>query len=50
MFQLLDSTSYNHIDDSIAYFESIFTILYDNERFERGHLKIEKFPNFLKIF
>jgi len=42
MFQLMDSTSHNHIDDSIAYFESNYTILYDKGKVERGPLKIER--------
>ena len=42
MFQLIDSTSYNHIDDSIAYFEPTYTTIYDNGKTERGFLKIEK--------
>ena len=42
MFQLIDSTSYNHIDDSIAYFESTYTIIYDNGKAGNGSLKIEK--------
>jgi len=42
MFQLMDSTSYNHIDDSIAYFESTYTTIYDNGKKGGGPLKIEK--------
>ena len=42
MFQLIDSTSVNRIDDSIAYFESSYTTIYDNGKVEEGPLKIEK--------
>ena len=42
MFQLIDSTLINHIDESIAYFESIYTTIYENGKFEEGPLKIEK--------
>ena len=42
MFQLMDSTSYNHIDDSIAYFESSYRTIYENGNSEKGPLKIEK--------
>ena len=42
MFQLIDSKSYNHIDESIAYFESTYTTIYDNGKIEEGPLKIEK--------
>jgi len=42
MFQLIDSSSYNRIDESIAYFESTYTTIYDNGKVERGPLKIEK--------
>ena len=42
MFQLIDSTSINHIDESIAYFESVYTNIYDNGKVERGNLTIEK--------
>ena len=42
MFQLFDSTSINHIDESIAYFESSYTTLYDNGKVEKGELIIEK--------
>ena len=42
MFQLFDSTSYNHINDSIAYFESTYSTIYDSGKVERGPLKIEK--------
>ena len=30
MFQLIDSTSINHIDESIAYFESTYQNIYDD--------------------
>ena len=42
MFQLIDSTSIKHIDESIAYFESAYTTIYDNGNIESGPLKIEK--------
>jgi hypothetical protein len=42
MFQLIDSTSINHIDESIAYFESTYTTIYDNGKVENGNLIIEK--------
>ena len=42
MFKLTDSTLINHIDESIAYFESTYTNLYDNGKVERGNLIIEK--------
>ena len=42
MFQLIDSKSYNHIDESIAYFESNYKTIYDDEKIEEGPLKIEK--------
>ena len=42
MFQLIDSTSINHIDESIAYYESTYTTIFDNGKLENGSLKIEK--------
>ena len=42
MFQLIDSTSINHIDESIAYFESSYTTIFDNGKVENGNLIIEK--------
>ena len=42
MFQLIDSTSINHIDESIAYFESTYTTIYDNGKVEKGNLTIKK--------
>ena len=42
MFQLIDSTSVNHINESVAYFESSYTTIYDNGKFENGPLKVEK--------
>ena len=42
MFKLTDSTLINHIDESIAYFESTYVNLYDNGKVERGNLTIEK--------
>ena len=42
MFKLTDSTFINHIDESIAYFESTYTNLYDNGKVETGILTIEK--------
>ena len=42
MFQLIDSTSINRIDESVAYFESTYTTIYDNGKVEWGPLKIEK--------
>ena len=42
MFQLIDSTSYNHINDSIAYFEPSYKTIYDNGKAESGNLTIEK--------
>jgi len=42
MFQLIDSTSIERIDESIAYFESTYTTIYDNGKVEVGPLKIEK--------
>ena len=34
MFELIDSTSYNHIDDSFVYFESTYSTIYDNGKAE----------------
>ena len=42
MFQIIDSTTIKHINESIAYFESSYTTIYDNGKFEVGQLKIEK--------
>ena len=42
MFQLIDSTSVNHINESIAFFESFYTTIYDNGKVDSGSLKIEK--------
>ena len=42
MFQLIDSTSVNRIDESIAYFESTYTTIYDNGKVDSGKLEIEK--------
>ena len=42
MFQLIDSTSINHIDESIAYFESTYQNIYDDGKVENGTLIIEK--------
>ena len=42
MFQLIDSTLINSIDESAAYFESTYTTIYENGKFEEGPLKIEK--------
>ena len=42
MFQLTDSTLINQIDESIAYFESTYTTIYDNGKVEEGNLEIEK--------
>ena len=42
MFQLIDSTSVNRIDESIAYFESTYTTIYDNGKVEWGPLENEK--------
>ena len=42
MFQLIDSTSHNHIDVSFAYFESTYATIYENGKIEEGPLKIEK--------
>ena len=42
MFKLTDSALINHIDESIAYFESIYKNIYDNGKVETGNLKIEK--------
>ena len=30
MFQLIDSTTFNHFNDSITYFEVVYTIIYNN--------------------
>ena len=42
MFQLIDSTSINHIDELISYFESTYTTIYDDGKVEKGNLIIEK--------
>ena len=42
MFQLIDSTSIKHIDESVAYFESTYKTIFDNGKVEEGSLKIEK--------
>jgi len=42
MFQLIDSATINHIDESIAYFESSYTTIYDDGKVENGNLTIEK--------
>jgi hypothetical protein len=42
MFQLIDSTSINHIDESIAYFESTSITLYYDGKVEKSNLTIEK--------
>ena len=42
MFGLFDSSSSNIINDSIAYFESDYTIVYSNGTFEFGNIEIEK--------
>jgi len=42
MFQLIDSTSINHIDESIAYFESTYQNIYDDGKVENGNLTIER--------
>ena len=42
MFQLINSASINHIDESIAYFESSYTTIYDDGKVENGNLIIEK--------
>ena len=42
MFQLIDTTNANIINNSIAYFESDYTIIYDNGTFDRGTIELEK--------
>ncbi len=42
MFELFDSSSNNIINDSIAYFESYYTINYDNGSYVSGNIEIEK--------
>ena len=42
MFELFDSSSYKIINDSIAYFESDYTIVYDNGTYEVGKIDIER--------
>ena len=42
MFELFDSSSYNIINNSIAYFDSDYTIVYDNGTYEVGNIDIEK--------
>ena len=42
MFQLIDTTNANIINNSIAYFESEYTIIYDNGSFYRGPIELEK--------
>ena len=42
MFKLTNSTLINQIDESIAYFESTYTTIYDDGKVEEGNLEIEK--------
>jgi len=42
MFELFDSSSSKIINDSIANFESDYTIVYDNGTYDVGNLEIEK--------
>ena len=42
MFQLIETTSNNIINDSIAYFEGNYRIIYDNGKYGGGDLYIEK--------
>jgi len=42
MFALIDSTSYESINNSIAYFESDYKIFYENGTSEIGNIEIER--------
>ena len=42
MFQLIDSTSFGSINNSIAYFESDYRIVYENGTFEAGNIQVER--------
>ena len=42
MFQLIDSTSYLPINDSIAYYEGRYSVMFDNGDYDYFDLKIEK--------
>ena len=42
MFKLIDSTSFESINKSIAYFESDYRIVYENGTFEAGNIEVEK--------
>ena len=42
MFQLIESTTLNIINDSIAFFDGTYDIIYDNGKFGGGDLYIEK--------
>ena len=42
MIQLIDTTNANIINNSIAYFESDYKIIYDNGTFDRGPIELEK--------
>ena len=42
MFELVDSTSIESINNSIAYFESDYRIVYENGTFEVGNIEVEK--------
>ena len=42
MFQLIDSTNYLKINDSLAYYEGNYSVMYDNGTYKTTELKIEK--------
>ena len=42
MFELVDSTSIESINNSIAYFESDYRIVYENGTFEVGNIEVER--------
>jgi hypothetical protein len=42
MFELVDSTSIESINNSIAYFESDYRIIYENGTFEVGNIEVER--------
>ena len=42
MFQLIDSTSFESINNTIAYFESYYRIIYENGTFEVGNIEVER--------
>ena len=42
MFDLVDSTSIESINNSIAYFESYYRIFYENGTFEEGNIEVKR--------